>query len=166
MCINFCVMDLLSMQCNGEGEWFSRYTKHGPGVPLPKSSAPWTNASPSCTMYLIPKCPKGLFSTIFWDFEVMHRLSLNGLYICIDASYLLIVHNFVERRNIFKDQKVKVSNQSIKAKKKNYWAFRGSFSLYISFSSQNYQRQIKLDEISWFYVLGFMFKLQRCCRGL
>jgi hypothetical protein len=71
-----------------------------PRSPSFKIKCPMNKCLSICTMYLIPKCPKGLFSTIFWDFEVMHRLSLSGLYICIDVSYLLIVHNFVERRNI------------------------------------------------------------------
>ena len=35
-------------------------------------------------------------------------------------------------RYVFKEQKVKVSNQSIKAKEFG-WAFRGLISLYISF---------------------------------
>lgn len=61
--------------------------------------------------------------------------------------YLLIIHKFVERKNVFRVQKVKVSNLSIQAKE-----LIGHLGVHLvityHFLSQNYQRQIILDEIS------------------
>jgi hypothetical protein len=51
----------------------------------------------------------------------------------VGVDYIGIVHNLVRRQNVFRDQKTNVSNQPVKVKKINYWTFRGSVTLYISF---------------------------------